>query len=359
MTQRRTAITALTAAGLLWGLTVPLSKLSMGWLGPAWLTVVRFTIAGALLACVNRRDLRAALTPRVAVAGAAGFGAVILLQNAGIERTSVSHAAVLLGTAPMFVALATAVARRRLPSARAAAGYRLALAGIALVAGHGGAGATVAGDSLVLVSAAVSALLIVCQPRLLAGRDPVAVTAVQFAAAAVVALPVALTTRAVDLAGAHPGPVLAVTGLSVVGTLLLFAFGQSRVPAELAGAFVNLEPVVGAALGWLAFGNRLGPMQAAGAVAVLGGIALSARRSLAAPAGGGPARASAVAQSRLRCIRHTPGTSKVSPPWRRRSSPRSAALPLSWTGSSSSAARPAKCRAAGSAYAGGDSCDRH
>lgn len=289
MNRRQTAISALAAAGALWGLTVPLSKLSIGWLGPAWLTVVRFGIAALLLGCANRRRLRTALAPRVMIAGAAGFGAVILLQNAGIQRTSVSHAAVLLGAAPVFVAVATAIGRRTLPSARAALGGGLAVAGIGLVAGHGGGGATSAGDALVLASALVSALLIVSQPRLLEKRDPMAVTAVQFAAAAVAALPVALMTRGVDPAGARPGPVLAVAGLSVIGTLLpftLFAFGQARVPAELAGAFVNLEPVVGAALGWLAFGNRLSLAQAAGALAVLAGIALSTRQ----PGAGGTAR---------------------------------------------------------------------
>jgi drug/metabolite transporter (DMT)-like permease len=56
----------------------------------------------------------------------------------------------------------------------------------------------------------------------------------------------------------------------------LFAFGQARVPAELAGAFVNLEPVVGAAAGWVAFGDAATLGQIAGATAVLAGIALSA-----------------------------------------------------------------------------------
>ena len=51
---------------------------------------------------------------------------------------------------------------------------------------------------------------------------------------------------------------LALAALALLGTPLpfwLFAFGQARVPAELAGAFLNLEPVVGAAAGWLALGE--------------------------------------------------------------------------------------------------------
>jgi drug/metabolite transporter (DMT)-like permease len=55
----------------------------------------------------------------------------------------------------------------------------------------------------------------------------------------------------------------------------LFAFGQARVPAELAGAFVNLEPVVGVGVGWIAFGDSAAIGQLFGAAAVLLGIALS------------------------------------------------------------------------------------
>jgi len=55
----------------------------------------------------------------------------------------------------------------------------------------------------------------------------------------------------------------------------LYAYGQARVHAELAGAFVNLEPVVGAAAGWLLLGESAAIGQVAGATAVLAGIAVS------------------------------------------------------------------------------------
>ena len=46
---RRHAVAALIAAGLLWGTTVPLSKLALQWLAPGWLTAVRFGLAAAVL----------------------------------------------------------------------------------------------------------------------------------------------------------------------------------------------------------------------------------------------------------------------------------------------------------------------
>ncbi len=275
----RTALLALAGAGALWGLTVALSKLSLAWLGPGWLTVARFAAAAPLLALAGRRGLRGALVPGVAGAGAVGFGAVILLQNAGIERTSVSHAAVVVGAVPVLVALIAASRGEAVTSPLTWGGYALALIGIVFVAGAGGGGATALGDLLVLASVALSAAVIVVQPRLLAGRDPAAVTAVQFGAAAIVAVPVALLTQGAPPAPTGAAPALALVALSLAGTLLpfwLFAFGQARVPAQLAGAFVNLEPVVGAAVGWLVFRNPATAWQIAGAIAVLAGIVLSA-----------------------------------------------------------------------------------
>jgi O-acetylserine/cysteine efflux transporter len=277
-TQNRTAIIALACAGALWGLTVPLSKLSLGWLGPGWLTVARFGLAAPILAIAGRRGLRDALSWRVAGLGALGFGAVVLLQNAGLERTSVSHAAVLVGAVPVLAALMSAGLGDAIGGPLSWGGYAIALAGVALVAGGGGGGATIPGDLLVLASAALSAVFVVLQPRVLRDRDATAVTAVQFAAAAAVALPVAALGH--GLPSAPPGavPVLAVLALAAVGTMLpfwLFAYGQSRVPVQIAGAYLNLEPVVGAGLGWLAFGDVAGFGQVAGMAAVLLGIALS------------------------------------------------------------------------------------
>src|SRR6185295_9817627 len=189
--RRRTtahAILALALAGSLWGLTVPLSKLGMEWLGAGWLAVARFAIAAPLLALLARRDLRGAISPGVIAAGAVGYGAVILLQNVGIARTSVTHAALIVGAVPVLVAVIAALFGRSTAGAATWAGSLVALAGVGLVAGGGGAGTSITGDLLVLASVSGSAAFIVAQPRLLAGRDAGAVTAIQLAAGGVFAL---------------------------------------------------------------------------------------------------------------------------------------------------------------------------
>ncbi|MEA2280198.1 MAG: hypothetical protein QOK21_805 [Solirubrobacteraceae bacterium] len=275
---RRRALLALAAAGALWGLTVPLSKLSLEWLGAGWLTVARFGLAAPLLAVAARRGLRGALAPGVVAAGAMGYGGVVLLQNAGIAHTSVSHAALIVGAVPALVAVLTAAARSGASGPAAWTGYGVALAGVALVAGGGGSGTSLAGDGLVLGSVLLSAAFIVVQPRLLAGRDPMGVTAVQLGAGALAALPAAIFGEGAPPVPQGVGPVAAVVVLALAGTLLpfaLFAYGQAHVPAELAGAFVNLEPLIGAVTGAVAFHDAFGPVQGLGAGAVVAGIALS------------------------------------------------------------------------------------
>ena len=270
----RRALIALTAAGVLWGLTIPLSKVALASLDPAWLTVVRFGAAAPLLAWFARRNLRAACTPAVAAWGGLGFGMVVVLQNLGIERTSVSHAALVCGAIPALVAVVALAAGRGATGPVAWLGYLAAIGGVATVAGPG-SGASLTGDLLVLASAVLSALFIVAQTRNLDGRDAMAVTAVQMGAAALTALPIALTAGEARAPDANA--ILAIAALCTAGALpyALYAYGQARVMAETAGAFINLEPLVGALAGALVFGDPFGGAQLVGALAILAGLGLS------------------------------------------------------------------------------------
>src|SRR3954470_22285802 len=275
--RRHSALVALIVAGLLWGLTVPLSKLVLEWLDGGSLTVVRFALAAPLLAFAGRRGLRRALTLRVLFAGAIGYGIVIILQNAGIAAPSVSHASLIVGAVPALVAMIAAVTGPSCTGRTAWLGFALALVGVGIVAGGGGGGASLGGDALVLVSVTLSATFVVVQPRLLRGQDPIAVTAAQMIGGALAAVPNA-ALEGLPHAPHAAAPVIALVALILFGTLApfaLFAYGQSRVAPELAGAFLNLEPLVGTAAGALAFGDPFGPLQLAGGAVILLGIARS------------------------------------------------------------------------------------
>jgi O-acetylserine/cysteine efflux transporter len=292
-TNRRLVIPALLVAGVLWGTTVPLSKVALGWLPPAWLAFARFALAAAVLMVASRSRLRAAASPAILITGAVGYGGSVLLQNLGIERTSVTHAALLIGATPVLVAVTAAVLRHSVARPLAWAGFALSLAGVGFIAGGQGSGSSLAGDALVLGSQLLSAGFTVSQARLLRGRDPIAVTGLQLMAAGAAVLPVALLTEHQTAGPVSLTALLATIGLVVAGTVLpttLFAFGQSRVSADVAGAFLNLEPLVGAIMGVALFAEPAGPVQIAGGTAITIGIGLSSfqvvrseRRRVTAP----------------------------------------------------------------------------
>jgi drug/metabolite transporter (DMT)-like permease len=292
------AVAALAAAGVAWGTSVPLSKAALGWLSPAWLVAVRFGLAAAvLLLMVDRTALRKALRWQILAWGAAGLGGSVLVQNIGLNRTSVTHGALLIGTGPVIVAVIAAAWHHSVARPVAWAGFVVSLAGVVVVA-FGGGGSSGAGDALVLASVLIMAAMTVAQSRLLEGQDPAAVTAVQFIGATVAVLPVALCTGGLPAVppagGAGLLALLAVAGLTVIGTLTpftLFAYGQHAVSTEVAGAFLNLEPLVGALAGVVAFGDPAGPRLLLGGAAILSGIVMSSLPALRG--GGGPRLAAA------------------------------------------------------------------
>jgi len=134
----------------------------------------------------------------------------------------------------------------------------------------------------VLAAQVVSASFVVSQAKMLRGRDPVTVSALQLLAAAALTLPLALS-EGTPSCHASMASVVA-TGLLVVagtvGPTVMFAYGQTRVRADVAGAFVNLEPLVGAIAGTVLFADPLGAAQLAGGAAILAGIGLSSMQAV-------------------------------------------------------------------------------
>ena len=203
----------------LWGLTVPLSKLSLDWLGArlahgrcASRSPRRCSRSWAGAGCAPRSR------PRVSAAGAIGFGVVILLQNAGIERTNVSHAALVVGAVPVMVALMAAGLGRAASRPVTWAGYAMALTGMA----HGrraaaATGVSTAGD---LLGARVASR----RPRsswsrsrgCCAGQDPAAVTAVAVRGGRAGRAAVRDASRARRRRWAAP-PAMAVGALAIAG----------------------------------------------------------------------------------------------------------------------------------------------
>src|SRR5689334_21742392 len=100
------AYLALAAAGSLWGTGFLLGKIALRELDVPHMLLYRLSLAalGFLPILLARRvRIDRADWARVLAAAALGVPALFLLQFEGLARTTVSHAALMVGAAPIFL----------------------------------------------------------------------------------------------------------------------------------------------------------------------------------------------------------------------------------------------------------------
>jgi drug/metabolite transporter (DMT)-like permease len=258
-----------------------------------------FATLGMLpVALGNRVRLTAGEWRTLLAAAAFGIPIQFLLQFHGLERTTVSHASLMVGTMPVLLAAAaTAFAGERLDGF----GW-LALiassAGVALVA-LGGSHATTGretptlpGDLLVLASLVMALVWVLLSKKLMETVSPKVVSAYTILSGTAMLAAIELGSRALaplTHSRSEPFPFAHVSGtawaaLAIGGlfctaaTTLLWNWGIHHVPASRAGVFLNIEPALGSILGVELLGERLGPYAWLGGALIIGSaVAMTVR----------------------------------------------------------------------------------
>jgi len=272
-------ILALATAGSLWGTGFFFGKIALG-----EMSVTAMVLFRLLFACAGLLPFLFFDRPRFAgrewgwVVAAAVFGVPVqfLVQFEGLSLTTVSHASLMVGTLPIFLAIAAVLF----------SGERLHLGGwVALVASTTGAGfialsgkstgqASVRGDLLVVLSMLAAIAWILISKRLMRRHSAVTVTAYVYWIGTVILAAVVVPVWGVPAVHYSSRAWFAVAeqGLLVTaGTTLLWNWGLQRVPASQAGIFVNMEPLVGAILGVFVLHEILGQMAIAGGALIIAG----------------------------------------------------------------------------------------
>ncbi len=276
------AVLAVVVGATLLGLTPIGVRLSE--LGPQATNLWRFVFALPILAAMAAAGRPNPSPSQVGwlLFGGLLFGAEISLWAAALGLTTVANATLLANMTPLFAALIAWVLFRERLSRGVLTGGGVALAGALMLAfgraqtGQGPASAEHgwSGDALGLAAAVGYAgyLLIV---RSLRGK--VGIGAVMFwgslsGAVYALALSLALGERLI----AHTAQGWAIlVGLGVVtqvGAQGLIAWGVGRLPIVLSTVLLWLQPLSAAALSWLLFDERLGPLALLGAAFILGGL---------------------------------------------------------------------------------------
>jgi O-acetylserine/cysteine efflux transporter len=276
-----TSLAAILVLALIWGLSIPLTKLGLVDLPPLTLTALRFASALPvlfLLAARQRLPIQAA--PRVAMLGVIGIGIGQVAQTLGIEGTSASIGAILSATIPVFVVVFAAWRLKQTVVPRQALGVGLAFAGIAIVAlGSGGeAGATSpAGVGWMILSSIAIAFYYVWSVELTRDHGTPAVAAWSTLAGFVVLAPWALWEVSATPARFTPTALVVAVYLGVFVTaigLFLWLWLPRTVTAVVATSVQYLHPVIGILVAAASFGDALGLGFAAGVACILGGLAL-------------------------------------------------------------------------------------
>jgi drug/metabolite transporter (DMT)-like permease len=203
-----------------------------------------------------------------------------LIQFNGLAHTSVSHAALIVATAPVLLALGGVFLHRARPLWPA---ILLSTAGAALIVFRPNGTATVAGDLLVLLSIGVGAAWVLLCERYIKTYGAITTTAYMLWLGTLALVAYELLMHPAQLVAHYSREAwIATLGAALIPTTLatlLWNYGLHRVRSSDAGLFLNLEPLVGSICGTLLFGDPVGwPLVVGGTLVVSGAVAV-ARRS--------------------------------------------------------------------------------
>jgi drug/metabolite transporter (DMT)-like permease len=267
-------------------------------LPPALLGFVRLALALVVLlpfllwsprAPVRRAPVAPGDGRKIFWMGVLGFGVAYVLSNFGLARSTATNAALLITLEPIsMMVLSPLVLGERLRR-REAVGAALVLAGAVLVVLDGLPGVTVSllphwqGDVLLVLSAVAFASYSLFARDLLPRWDARVLTARSFLWGMVSMLPVMVLEWA---AGARPaltprGAMVTVYLAVVVTALAYLAWNVAlvRVSAPRAAIFINVQPLVGVALGVGLLGEPPTLSILTGAFLIIVGLAITTIQS--------------------------------------------------------------------------------
>ncbi len=296
ITDRRVAFLgygACALAGCLWGTGFYFGRLALNEMSVEYMVLYRFLFAclGMLpVALAHRVRLSRAEFRLLLISALFGIPIQFLIQFHGLALTTVSHAALMVGSMPVLLGVAaTLFAGERLDAVGWSALVASTIgAGLIVLGGrHGPAthgGPSLEGDLMVVASLCTALAWILLSKKLMRTHSPPVVTAYTILSGTVMLILWVLGPWFANPLLNHKNPsppfahvsatawiALAISGLACTATTtLLWNWGIHHVPASRAGVFLNIEPALGSILGVKLLGEHLGPYAWAGGALILG-----------------------------------------------------------------------------------------
>ena len=281
------------SAGTLWGLMgIFVRKLGTFGFSPLQIACLRILFGAALFLVITGCYRRELLKIRLRDVGLfLGMGLLSLLlftvcYFTTINLASLSVAAILLYTSPIWVMLLSALCFREKITGRKLLCAAMAFGGCVLVSGIGSAASL---SPAVIVTGLLSAvgygLYSIFGTFALRKYQPLTVTTYAFLFGSLGAVVLCKPSEIISVIASAPNPgglvlLLAVTAfVTAVLPYLLYTVGLSHMRASAAAIMASIEPVVATAAGALVFGEGLTLSAFAGIALVLGAIVVLNARS--------------------------------------------------------------------------------
>lgn len=277
---------ALLLLALMWGLSIPVTKLGLEDLPPLTLTALRFAFAVPLMLALarGRTPIPRRAWPQVAALGLLGIGVGQVAQTFGVAGTSASVGTIISATIPLFIVVFAALRLRQHVSRLQSAGLLTALAGIALVAlgdldpAAATSASTMSGVTWMLLSSVAIAFYYVWSVELTNAYGTATVAAWSTLAGFLALLPWArweLWRVPVQVSMQGIGAALYLGVFVTVAGLFMWLSLLRAVPARVAASVQYLQPLFGIAAAAALLGDQLGLAFLLGSLLVLGGLAIT------------------------------------------------------------------------------------
>lgn len=276
---------ALLAAAFLWGTSFIAGKLAMEMADASVIVLLRFLLASLvwLPLCIRASKVLQGFRQWLHLFGLAFLmiPATFVLQFIGLQLTSASSAAVMIGFEPLMVLLVGWCIWKERPSRLQCLLSVLALLGVLMVMGWS-EGADWRGCVWVLLSTVVVAFWVRVSRVWMRTLSVNVFTALTTVAGALCLFPVTwVTAKSWSIHWTWPGA-MALLYLGVGCSLLagwLWNKGLQSTPAHVSALFLALEPVFGVLLAALLLEERLGPLAVLGTCCVLCPVLFAAWRT--------------------------------------------------------------------------------
>jgi drug/metabolite transporter (DMT)-like permease len=281
---------ALAVTVVTWASAFPAIRIALGGYRPTQVALLRYAIAGLLLAgyavAVRLRwpPLRDSL--RIAALGALGIAAYNVLLAHGQSQIPAGTASLLIASSPLWMVGFAALFAGERPAALGLVGLGLAFAGVLVIAIARGGGVSVDPHAAAILGAAMAGAVYSVLLRPYTRRHGAGAVLTVAVLGATLSLVPSAGGVVAAVAAAPRGATLAVVYLGVVPGVIGYAawtYASARTTAVATGVALYLVPVLALGLAWATLGEVPALPAVIGGALVLAGVMVAQKQQAPRP----------------------------------------------------------------------------